>query len=249
MYPGQATGGAFGTRVQIGSGWAPYRDLVIGKVNRDQYDDLLTVNNDDGRLMLYTGNAAGGNFNAVTGVNDTVTWNLSSAVIGGKVDDSGLDGLLEVETATGRTWLHTRTATGGWNARIAPAGTIQGPGPEEMSDLVSGEFTRDGSTDLIGTDSAGYLWLYPGTAAKTFGTRRLIGFGLAELPRADHRPGQPGRLRRPGDDRDRDREALDVPGHGRRLQPRHPGCRSGPAGRRTATSRSARSTGTSTTTC
>ena len=228
MYPGQATGGAFGTRVQIGSGWTPYRDLVIGKVNHDQYDDLLTVNNDDGRLMLYTGNAAGGNFNAAVqygsswgcckqltlgkfnsddyadlitvdsgtgklrlyagnaaaanfnaaiGVNDTATWNLSSAVFGCMVVDSVLDVMLEVETATGRTWLHTRTAAGGWNARIAPAGTIQGPGPEEMSDLVSGEFTRDGSTDLIGTDSAGYLWLYPGTAAKTFGPRRLIGSG------------------------------------------------------------------------
>jgi hypothetical protein len=228
MYPGTAAGGRFGARVDIGSGWGAFRDVTIGKVNRDQYDDLLVVRNTDHKLFLYTGNAAGGHFNPAVeygagwnccaqlmlgrftadDYDDLVTvdqgtgrlriyrgtshgqqfepgadagagaaWKSAAHLIPGRFDGTGLDGLLAVDAATGQTWLHPRTADGGWGARIAPPGRAWAPQPYELTRTVTGEFTRDAHTDLIGVDAAGELWLHPGTAARTFGPRTQIGTG------------------------------------------------------------------------
>ncbi|HEX8346206.1 MAG TPA: S1 family peptidase, partial [Actinoplanes sp.] len=227
LYPGTAAGGAFGARVEIGSGWTDFRDLSVGRLNRDQYDDLLTVQSSTQKLFLYTGTAAGGRLNAAVQVgagwgcckqltvgrfdgddyDDLVTvnstgslliyrgtaagntfaagvdagagaaWNASSYLARGRVDDTGLDGLLAVDAATGQTWLHPRTAAAGWGTRIQPGGRVWAPRPNELSKLVTGEFNRDAHTDLIGVDAAGILWLHRGTPARTFGPRVQIGAG------------------------------------------------------------------------
>ncbi|MCA2218065.1 VCBS repeat-containing protein, partial [Jidongwangia harbinensis] len=216
------------TKTEIGAGWGTFRDLTIGRVNRDQYDDLLAVNDTNSQLILYTGTAAGTRFNeGVTygrgwncctqitvgrftndDYDDLVTvnaagqlllyagnaaaqsfdagvvitgagtgWSAYSYLAAGRFDGSGLDGLLAVDRATGQPWVHPRTEAGSWAARVQPPGTVWAPQPYELSNLVSGRFNGDEYADLLGTDSAGILWLHPGTSADTYGPRVQFGAG------------------------------------------------------------------------
>ncbi|MFB9237088.1 trypsin-like serine protease [Plantactinospora siamensis] len=177
MYAGNATGPTFDAAVQIGAGWGCCKQLTLGKFNNDDYDDLLTVQSSTGKLLIYAGNAAGTTFDAGVDTGAGTAWNGSSYLAAGQFNGSGLDELVAVDSASGQTWIHSRNADGSWAARVQPAGKIWQPQPYELNNLVTGEFTRDGYTDIIGTDSAGVLWLHPGTAANTFGPRIQIGTG------------------------------------------------------------------------
>jgi hypothetical protein len=176
LFKGTAAGSGFAAGVTDGTGWGCCTQLTLGKFTTDDYPDLLTVNS-AGQLRLYAGTAAGTSW--VAGV-DTGTgsgWGSSSYIVRGRFDDSGLDGVLSVDSTTGLSTLHPRTADGGWAAAVRPTGNAYTPQPYDMTNLVTGEFTRDAYTDLIGTDPTGLLWLFPGTAAHTFGTATLIGSG------------------------------------------------------------------------
>ncbi|BFU45358.1 trypsin-like serine protease [Krasilnikovia sp. MM14-A1004] len=177
LYKGNATGPMFDAGVQYGLGWGCCKELQVGKFTNDDYDDLLTVESSTGKMRIYAGTAAGTQFAPGVDAGAGTAWNAASYVAKGTVDGTGLEGLIEVEAATGKTWLHPRTAAGGWDTRVQPPGTVATPQPGEMASFVTGEFTRDAHTDLIGADSAGVLWLYPGTAARTFGARVQIGSG------------------------------------------------------------------------
>ncbi|MEV6488761.1 VCBS repeat-containing protein [Actinoplanes sp. NPDC051633] len=230
LYPGTATGGRFGTRVEYGSGWGPFRDIAIGRVNADAYDDLLTVKDTDSKLYLYKGNAGGAHFDAgvaygtgwnccaqltlgryndddfddlltvdkatgrlrlyagradgtqfVPGVDPGAgaTWASSAFLTRGRFDGSGLDGLLKVDATSGQTALISRTAAGAWNAAVPPVGRVVTPTPADLTKIAVGELNRDAYQDLIGVDPAGLLWLYPGTAANTWGPRVQVGSGWA----------------------------------------------------------------------
>ena len=227
LYPGTATGGRFGARIEYGSGWGPFRDIAIGRVNADAYDDLLTVRDTDGKLYLYKGNAGGVRFDAgveygsgwqccaqvtlgrfntdeyddlltvdkatgklrlyagradgtqfVPSVDPGAgaTWGNATYIARGKFDGTGFDGLLKVDTS-GVTTLTPRTSTGGWGAAVPPVGRVVNPTPADLTKLAVGELNRDAYQDLIGADPAGLLWLYPGTAAHTWGPRVQVGSG------------------------------------------------------------------------
>jgi hypothetical protein len=168
LYPGTATGGLFGARVQIGSGWQNLVDVVLGKVNRDGYDDLLTVDKTDGRLLLYKGNATGGNFDA--GVQYGSGWGCCKQLSVGKFTNDDYDDLLTVEAATGKMRIYPGTA----------AGTQFGPGVDAnagtawnaASFVARGRFDGTGMDGLLEVEaSTGQTWLHPRTADAAWAPR------------------------------------------------------------------------------
>ncbi|WP_433793443.1 S1 family peptidase [Actinoplanes sp. CA-252034] len=175
LYKGNATGGSFSAGVVYGTGWGCCKQLQVGKFNTDDYDDLITVESSTGAMRIYPGTAAGTQFGPGADAGAGTGWNYASYLAKGTVDNTGIQGLIGVDSANGRTYLHPRTATAGWGARIQPSGKIYVPQPSDLANLVTGKFNRDAYTDVIGTDSAGVLWLHPGTAADTFGPRVQIG--------------------------------------------------------------------------
>ncbi|MEV6816521.1 FG-GAP-like repeat-containing protein, partial [Micromonospora sp. NPDC051296] len=177
MWSGTAAGGRFNAYVQIGSGWGCCQQLTLGRFNGNEYDDLLTVQTSTGRLMLYAGNAAGTTFDAGVDTGAGTTWNSYSYLAAGRNPVGGRDSLIAVDGSTGQTWLHTRLENGGWAPRSTPDGKVWSPQPYELSNLVTGEFTRDGYTDIIGVDASGIAWLYPGAAGYGWGPRIQVGSG------------------------------------------------------------------------
>ncbi|WBB71047.1 S1 family peptidase [Micromonospora sp. WMMD812] len=183
LYPGTATGGAFGTRSEIGAfDWDLVKELTAGRFNRDGYDDLVAVEKATGKQWLYPGTAAGGAFGARV-LSGNGGWNAMSGLAAGRFTGDGYDDLLAVDTIPGQVWIYPGTAAGTtWATRVVPAGRAVGSEPNGLRDLVAGEFTRDGRTDLIGVaPTTGALWLHPGTAAGTFGPPVVIGTGWAGL--------------------------------------------------------------------
>ncbi len=157
MYPGTAAGGAFGTRVQIGSGWtAEFRDLAIGKVNRDQYDDLLVVHSSTQRLLLYKGNAAGGHFDA--GVTYGSGWACCKQLNLGRFNNDDYDDLLTVESATGRMRIYAGTASGEQFSPGVDSGA--GDGWLNRSDLFPIVLPPETRSGLLAKDSRGALVFY-----------------------------------------------------------------------------------------
>ncbi|MFC3740896.1 S1 family peptidase [Paractinoplanes deccanensis] len=180
LYRGNATGGSFSAGVVYGSGWGCCKELQVGKFNADDYDDLLTVESATGKMRIYPGTEAGTQFGPGADTGSGAGWNTASFLAKAKLDGTGIDGLLEVDTA-GKAWLHQRTAEAGWPARVAAPGKVSGPQPGELSNIVTGKFNRDAFTDLLGVDSAGVAWMHPGTAANTFGPRVQLATGWGGL--------------------------------------------------------------------
>jgi hypothetical protein len=180
LFKGTAAGGAFAADVQYGAGWGCCKELQVGKFNNDDYDDLLTVQSSTGKLLLYPGTAAGTQFGPTVDTGSGAGWNSATFLTKAKIDGTGLDGLLEVDSA-GKSWLHTRTTDAGWNSRVTPPGRVSLPQPGALSNIVTGKFNRDNYTDLLGVDTAGVAWMHPGTAANTFGPRVQIATGWSSL--------------------------------------------------------------------
>ncbi|MCG5467516.1 S1 family peptidase [Micromonospora sp. LAH09] len=169
LYPGTATGTAWGARVQIGGNWQTMKNLVSGRFNRDAYDDVMAVEISSGRLWLYPGTAAGGGLGARVEAGRS-GWNAMSKLASGQLTRGDTyDDLLALETATGKLWLYPGTAAGTTLGTPVEAGRS---GWNAMSGIAVGRFNADAYDDLIAVEAAnGQSWLYPGiTAGVTWGT-------------------------------------------------------------------------------
>ncbi|WFE54685.1 S1 family peptidase [Micromonospora sp. WMMD1155] len=163
LYPGTATGGALGTRVEAGrSGWNAMSKLASGEFNRDAYDDLLAVEQATGKLWLYPGTSAGTTWGTPV-VAGTGGWTSMDELLVGRFNPDAYDDLLAVEQATGKLWLYPGTSTGTtWGTRVE----VPGDTWASRSELLTGSFTRDGHDDLLLIDDAtGKLLLFPGVAS------------------------------------------------------------------------------------
>jgi hypothetical protein len=155
LYPGTATGGAFGARVEIGSGWQDFRDLTVGKVNRDGYDDLLTVQDVSKKLYLYAGNATGGRFNAA--VEYGTGWGCCTELTLGRFNDDDFDDLLSVDNRNGKLRFYAGTATG---ASFAPGVDLDaGTGWLDRSDMTALRPVGGTRSGLLSKDKSGALVL------------------------------------------------------------------------------------------
>ncbi|WP_307962235.1 hypothetical protein [Salinispora arenicola] len=87
MWPGNGAGG-FSKSVQIGKKWGNLTELVAGRFNRDDYDDIVGLTKDTGDLRMFTGSAAGG---AVWGPQSTIAGGGSAlgSLAAGKLNPDG----------------------------------------------------------------------------------------------------------------------------------------------------------------
>jgi hypothetical protein len=135
--------------------------LAVGRVNHDEYDDLLAVKKETGQLVLYTGTPAGGRFNEGV-VIDADGWNSMEKLVTGEFNRDAYADLIAVQKETGKLLLHPGTAAGGGYGAPVEIGA----GWNSMQKLAVGRFNRDGYDDLYAVKrETGQLVLYTGTAA------------------------------------------------------------------------------------
>ena len=173
LYPGTPTGAAFGARVMIGTGgWTNMDELTAGTFTTDQYEDLLAVDKRDAKLYLYPGTATGTlGSRTVFGTGD---WTSMDKLVASRFNADAYEDLIAVDARDGKLYLYPGTAAGTLGSRIV----IGTGGWNGMSKLVAGRFNRDDHDDVVAVENAtGKLWLYPGTAQATLGTRVEIGSG------------------------------------------------------------------------
>ncbi|MEU4771367.1 trypsin-like serine protease [Micromonospora sp. NPDC023644] len=162
MFPGTAQGHGFGNRVQAGSGWQDLNDLVVGRFNRDAYDDVAAIHAPTGQLLLYPGTAAGGFVFGEHAILGHSGWTLKRELVAGRFNRGDTyDDLVVVDKSSGDVQMYPGTAAGGsaWGQILTIA--VDGRG---LTSVAAGRFNPDGYDDLLAVE-VDQVWLYPGTTA------------------------------------------------------------------------------------
>ncbi|MFE4197826.1 chitobiase/beta-hexosaminidase C-terminal domain-containing protein [Paenarthrobacter sp. NPDC056912] len=170
LYPGNGTGGWL-TRVNTGTTWNNYNLIVPTRdFSGDGRSDVF-ARDASGQLWLFQGNGLGG---WQTGIAVGSGWSGMTAILA-PGDFSG-DGKSDVlaRDSSGALWLYKGDGLGKFSA----GRTQVGAGWNAMNAIFStGDFNGDSKTDVLARDTAGALWLYPGSGAGAWGTRTQIGSG------------------------------------------------------------------------
>ncbi len=170
-YP--ATGlGAFGARVQIGTGWGGM-DRVIGAedFDGDGRPDLLAREKSSGKLLLYSGTSTGGLAN---GRQVGQGWQGMAAIVGpGDLTGDGKADVVAMDLS-GRLLLYPGNGQGGFLAS-SPVGANL---PTADLLLAAGDFDGDGRRDLIAREKGtGVLRLLSGNGVGGVLSNKVIGNG------------------------------------------------------------------------
>ncbi|GID28625.1 hypothetical protein Abr02nite_36080 [Paractinoplanes brasiliensis] len=111
LYPGTATG-IPGSRVVLNSGnWNGNSEHAVGRFNRDDFDDIVSVEASTGKLWLYPG-AANGALGARVQIGSG-GWNGMSELTAGRFNADEHDDIVATENGSGKLWLYPGTAAGG----------------------------------------------------------------------------------------------------------------------------------------
>lgn len=111
LYPGTATG-IPGSRVVLNSGnWNGNSEHAVGRFNRDDFDDIVSVEASTGKLWLYPG-AANGTLGARVQIGSG-GWNGMSELTAGRFNADEYDDIVATENGSGKLWLYPGTAEGG----------------------------------------------------------------------------------------------------------------------------------------
>jgi hypothetical protein len=165
----------YAPRHLVGGGWSGYTALTSLAPQKSDASGDLVARDKSGVLWLYsdTRNPAGGYFGSRTRVG--AGWNIYNTLAGtGDVTGDGKADLLARDTS-GELWLYRGTGdpTRPFEPRIAV-----GPGWNTYTALThAGDVTGDGKADLIARDSAGGLWLYPGSGKSSVPYARRVAVG------------------------------------------------------------------------
>ncbi|MFJ5268008.1 trypsin-like serine protease [Streptomyces sp. NPDC088358] len=161
--------------MQITSVWGGYKSYAIpGDMTGDARPDLVAVDA-DGSVYLYPGKGNGEFYGRVKVVNKA--WKNVKIFGHGDLSGDGRADLL-VRNSSGVLYLYrgTQVEHTPWSARIQAR-----TGWNFTSYVSNGDVTGDGIADVITRDSAGKLWLYPGTnkaSSSLFGSRVGLGSGF-----------------------------------------------------------------------
>ena len=110
LYPGTASG-VPGARVVLnGGGWSGNSKNTVGKFNRDDFDDIISVEVSTGKLWLYPGTGAG-TLGARVQIGNS-GWNGMSELTAGKFNADEYDDIVATENGSGKLWLYPGTAAG-----------------------------------------------------------------------------------------------------------------------------------------
>ncbi len=179
MYRGNGGGGfATGQAEQIGSGWGQFTALLLPRDwDGDGKPDIL-ARAEDGRLLMYRGNAAGG---FITGRAEQIGtgWGPFTALLA-PGDWSG-DGHPDVlaRTSEGALLMYRGDGQGGF------AGRAQiGSGWQSFTALLAGgDFSGDGKPDILARAEDGRLLMYRGDGDGGFltGSAEQVGSGWGSL--------------------------------------------------------------------
>jgi hypothetical protein len=156
-YRSNGAGEFSGGRVQIGSGWSGFNDILM--VNDWIGNGLpsLIGRTPDGRLIIYHSDGRGG-FSNPRGTEIGVGWNGFDTLISpGSWLGDGKQSLIGRNSA-GQLWLYNSNGTGGWTN---PSGTQIGSGWSGFLRFMSpGDFDGDNLVDMLGVRTNGDLMLY-----------------------------------------------------------------------------------------
>ncbi|MER5404278.1 trypsin-like serine protease [Streptomyces sp. NPDC002769] len=161
--------------MQITSVWGGYKSYAIpGDMTGDARPDLVAVDA-DGSVYLYPGKGNGEFYGRVKVVNKA--WKNVKIFGHGDLSGDGRADLL-VRNSSGVLYLYrgTQVEHTPWSARIQAR-----TGWNFTSYVSNGDVTGDGIADVVTRDSAGKLWLYPGTnkaSSSLFGSRVGLGSGF-----------------------------------------------------------------------
>jgi hypothetical protein len=163
LYRGNGSGGwVTGNGMSLGGGWNQYNMLVApGDFTGDSKADLIG-RKPDGTLWLYRGNGKGG---WITGSAEFLNegWHIFDLILG-SYDFSG-DGQpdLIARKPDGALYLYRGNGQGGF----IPGGYgVIGSGWNSFNALMTaGDFSGDGTSDLLARKPDGSLWLYRGNGA------------------------------------------------------------------------------------
>jgi FG-GAP-like repeat/FG-GAP repeat len=178
LYPGTGTG--LGAPIQLATGWQSMTAIVgLGDWNGDGYADLA-ARDTAGNLWLYPGTGSGLGARVSLGGG----WQSYTIYPGGAFLYGGLDDLI-ARDSSGGLWLYQGNGAGGFQTRDTMGGgwssyTIAGDSstiPSILPALKSGgvgDLTADGNVDVVGRDSSGALWVYPGNGSNALSAKTQL---------------------------------------------------------------------------
>ncbi|MBP2582323.1 hypothetical protein J3A78_002801 [Streptomyces sp. PvR006] len=178
-YAGQSSGDTLADACKVGFGWGAMKHVA-------RQGNTLVALDGLGDLWQYPADPATGAYSGSTrvwvgGGLQSVSDDKGALLAPGDTDHDGYPDLLARDSA-GDLWRYPGTAGGGYTPQAAvkldaPASGKTWGDYDEL--ITAGDFARDGANapDLIGRDTAGYLWLHKGTDTGGYAAPVQIGNG------------------------------------------------------------------------
>ncbi len=159
QYQSNGAGGFVGDRVQVGSGWSMFSDIMVtNNWTGDGHPNILG-RTPGGALYLYTSDGNGGWEHGGYGQLIGTGWNMFNTVLTpGDWKGDGHQALIG-RTSTGDLRLYESAgASGGW---VDGNGVVIGTGWNMFKVFMSpGDWNGDDTVDLIGITPSGEMYLY-----------------------------------------------------------------------------------------
>jgi len=169
LYPGNGRSDWL-PRSKVGGGWNVMTAVVTpGDFNGDGHGDVL-ARDAQGDVWLYPGTGRGA---LLPRTKVGTGWNDMTAILGpGDTHQQGRD--VVARDKWGTLWLYQGDNSGGW----VPFRLLVGLEWNVMTAMATpGDFDGDDLPDILARDSAGVLWLYPGTLYGGYQPRQRAGVG------------------------------------------------------------------------
>ncbi len=154
-YAGTST---FQPGVTINYGWGGMRWIGQGDLTADGFSDVVYI--DAGGVMRVAPHSGTwhGTATLLSGQVIGSGWHINNMVFTDDWDLDGYDDILARRAGTGDVYLYRNSGLGGLSTFEAPLLAISGPTDDVT--LTMGDFTQDGTTDLLFVQSNGVMGVY-----------------------------------------------------------------------------------------
>jgi len=167
-YSGTAT---FQPGVTINYGWGGMRWIGQGDLTADGRSDVAYI--DAGGVMRLAAHSGvwSGTSTLLSGDVIGTGWHINDMVFTDDWDLDGRDDILARRAGTGDVYLYRNSGLGGLSTFEAPLLAVSGPADDVA--LTMGDFTLDGTTDLLFVQSNGVMGVYDFLTGETW----AVGYG------------------------------------------------------------------------